>query len=170
MAFCCCCVPVLAGVPTFTDSWLLQTSLILLVSPRRPPCFFWRFCCSWLSAVVGVNALAEVHTAQASPLMLASLQLLVWCPSLLTQILDTSDYQSIITMGIWRSEYRILDQQIKALVYHPIIGYVLKVSVWLWLGVVNPKLPLFLFFNRSFSLSNPGLSCRLPTFLTVDYF
>ncbi len=35
----CCYVPALAGVPTFTDSWLLQTSLLLLVSPLKasPP-------------------------------------------------------------------------------------------------------------------------------------
>jgi hypothetical protein len=31
----CCYVPVLAGVPSFTDSWLLQTSLLLLVSPLQ---------------------------------------------------------------------------------------------------------------------------------------
>ncbi len=60
------------------------------------PPLLWRFCCSWLSAVVGVNALANVNSVQASPLMLAFLQLLV---SLVTQILDTSDYQSIITIG-----------------------------------------------------------------------
>ncbi len=44
----------LYGLLAFTDI----SAIACVPGAGVPPCCFWRFCCSWLSSVVGVNALA----------------------------------------------------------------------------------------------------------------